>query len=350
MAHARTGKEAADGACGAPAHGLPVKPGSRQAGRLPVRAGQRGHGGAFRSRCERGSTSRTGNRLLAAPGDLPAQRQPGAAMLGCQLSQLHPGQAPRTGQAPHRPGLQQCGDALAIGVFRSRRPQPAVGEPAQVGAGGRKAGLQRDLICDETRPVHAGPSTPGKGVLVLPTPARRPGPQPGRRHRRCPPLARPWARFASPLRTGGVPRSDIGPDARMQGSPRGPRKYRVPGRMLLAGAGRARPPACQPRRRPQEKAWTPPHTATRPPGDTLIQPAEFKGLLAGFKESPGRWDDAPTGAVEDGRACGRERLAGRPVMVTTQQQVGGVVPAGGRGHDRDHDRLGGAAAGAAGPS
>jgi hypothetical protein len=66
------------------------------------------------------------------------------------------------------------------------------------------------------------------------------------------------------------------------------------------------------------------------------------------QQDPGRRHHHPARGVVDRRACRQQRKAGRPVMVTAQQQVSVVVPARGRRYDRNHNRLGRAAAGTAG--
>jgi hypothetical protein len=64
-------------------------------------------------------------------------------------------------------------------------------------------------------------------------------------------------------------------------------------------------------------------------------------LSAGHRRNRSwRWD-WQAGLVEDDRARRRERLPGHPVMVTAQQQVRRVVPAGYRRHDRDNKGLAG---------
>jgi len=71
-------------------------------------------------------------------------------------------------------------------------------------------------------------------------------------------------------------------------------------------------------------------------------------VLAGSNESPGWRHDRPASGVVDHRACRRQGQTGRPVMMSAQQQVSGVVPARCRRHDRDYDWLGRTAASAAG--
>ena len=73
----------------------------------------------------------------------------------------------------------------------------------------------------------------------------------------------------------------------------------------------------------------------------------FRGVSGTFVTRGWR-RDWQAGTVEDDRARRRERPPGHPVMVTAQQQVRRMVPAGHRRHDRDNRRPGRAAAGTVG--